>query len=148
MNVRSLLIAHVLVNVLLYSVLVPLWDGFDEPFHFAYVQQLANGQGLPDPRTTPLSREVETSLLLAPASEVVKQNLPEVTSYSTWFSWPLATRGEIRQRLRAIPTQSRWLPSEFLNYEAHQPPLAYLLLAGPERLMATFPLPLRVAILR
>ena len=51
MNARTLLVAYALVNAALYSVLLPLWEGFDEPFHFAYIQQLGNWQGLPDPRT-------------------------------------------------------------------------------------------------
>ena len=145
---RLLLIAYALVNSLLYSVLLPLWEGFDEPFHFAYVQQLGNWQGLPDPRSARLSREVGASILLAPASQVVKQNLPQVTSYSQYFSWPESRRSEVQHELREIPTEMRWQPSEFLNYEAQQPPLAYIPLVFPERLLARVSLPLRVAILR
>ena len=148
MNARLLLIAYALVNAVLYSVLLPLWEGFDEPFHFAYVQQLGNWQGLPDPRTARLSREVGASILLAPASQTVKQNLPQVTSYTQYFSWPAPRRSEVWRQLRAIPAELRWQPSGFLNYEAHQPPLAYLLLAFPERLLARVSLPVRVAILR
>lgn len=55
---RRFLIAYAFLNAVLYSLLLPLWEGFDEPFHFGYVQQLANGQGLPDPRTTRLSGEL------------------------------------------------------------------------------------------
>lgn len=135
MSVRLLFIAYALVNAVLYSIVLPLWEGFDEPFHFAYVQHLANGQGLPDARTARLSREVEASILLAPASEGVKQNLPQVTSYAEYFSWPVAKRLEVRRQLRAIPAELRWHSSEgSLNYEAHHPPLAYILLAFPERL--------------
>jgi hypothetical protein len=141
MNARLLLIAYALVNAVLYSVLLPLWEGFDEPFHFAYVQQLGNWQGLPDPRTARLSREVGASILLAPASQTVKQNLPQVTSYTQYFSWPAPRRSEVWRQLRAIPAELRWQPSGFLNYEAHQPPLAYLLLAFPERLLARVSLP-------
>jgi hypothetical protein len=136
------------MNAVLYSVLLPLWEGFDEPFHFAYVQQLANGQGLPDARTARLSREVEASLLLAPASQAVQQNLPQTTSYDQYFAWPASKRLEARERLWEIPAEFRWQPSEFLNYEAHHPPLAYVVLAIPERLLARVPLPVRVAILR
>ncbi len=148
MKARLLLIAYALVNAVLYSVLLPLWEGFDEPFHFAYVQQLSDGQGLPDARTARLSREVGASILLTPASQAVKQNLPQVTSYTQYFSWPVSRRSEARRRLRDIPTELRWQPSELLNYEAHQPPLAYTLLAAPERLLARFSLPVRVAMLR
>jgi hypothetical protein len=143
-----LLIAYALANAVLYSVLLPLWEGFDEPFHFAYVQQLANGQGLPDPRTARLSNEVGTSILLAPASQVVKQNLPQVTSYTEYFSWPAPKRAEVQRQLHELPAELRWQPSQFVNYEAHHPPLAYMLLALPERLLARVPLPVRVAILR
>jgi hypothetical protein len=148
MNVRLLLIAYALVNAVLYSVLLPLWEGFDEPFHFAYVQQLANGQGLPDARTARLSGEVGASILLAPASAAVKQNLPQVTSYTQYFSWAAARRWDVQRQLRAIPPELRWQSSEFLNYEAHQPPLSYVLLAFSERLLARVSLPLRLAILR
>jgi hypothetical protein len=149
MSVRILLIAYALVNAVLYSLLLPLWEGFDEPFHFAYVQQLANGQGWPDARTARLSREVAASLLLAPASQAVKQNLPQVISYSEYFSWPAAKRLDLRRQLDAIPEEFRWHASEdSLNYEAQQSPLAYILLAFPERLLASVSLPVRVAWLR
>src|SRR5277367_3730876 len=144
---RILLIAYALVNAVIYSGLLPLWEGFDEPFHFGYVQRLANGQGLPDARTARLSGEVYTSLLLAPASQAVKQNLPQVTSYAEYFSWPAQRRSEVRRELDAIPSGRRWQSSELSNYEAHQPPLAYMLLALPERLLSDVPLPARVAIL-
>ena len=101
MNARRLLIAYALVNAVLYSVLLPLWEGFDEPFHFAYVQQLGNWQGLPDARTARLSREVGASILLAPASQPVKQNLPQVTTYTEYFSWPAAERIGVKRQLRA-----------------------------------------------
>jgi hypothetical protein len=147
MNAHRLLIAYALANAVLYSVLLPLWEGFDEPFHFAYVQQLANGQGLPDPRTARLSGEVGASILLAPASQVVKRNLPQVTSYAQYFSWPATRRAEVRRQLYEIPAGLRWQSSQFVNYEVHHPPLAYMLLALPERVFRV-PLPVRVAILR
>jgi hypothetical protein len=147
-NARRLLIAYAVVNAVLYSLLLPLWEGFDEPFHFAYVQHLANGQRWPDSRTARLSSEVGTSIVLAPASPAVKHNLPQVTSYADYFSLPAATRAEVRRRLYEIPAGLRWQPSQFMNYEAHHPPLAYLLLAVPERLLESVPLPARVAILR
>jgi hypothetical protein len=143
-----LLIAYTLVNAVLYSVLLPLWEGFDEPFHFAYAQQLGNGQGLPDARTARPSREVADSILLAPASRAVKQNLPQVTTYSQFFAWPAERRLEARRRLLDLAPELRWQHSELLNYAAHHPPLAYIFLAVPERLLARLSLPVRVALLR
>ncbi len=148
MNLRPILIAYGLANAILYSALLPLWEGFDEPFHFGYVQRLANGQGPPDPRTATLSREVANSILLAPAAPPVKHNLPEVTTYSEYFALPQSKRAEIEAQLREIPPDLRWQSSDLLNYEGQHPPLAYLALAAPERLLAHVPLPVRVLILR
>jgi hypothetical protein len=148
MNAHRLLIGLACANAVLYSLIMPLWEGFDEPFHFAYVQHLANGRGLPDPRTARLSGEVGASFRLAPASPVVKLNWPDVPSYSQYFSWSASTRADIRRRLNGIPGDLRWRSSPIPNYEAHQAPLAYLLLALPERVLAGMPLPSRVAILR
>src|SRR5258708_6448606 len=122
---RRILPVFALLNAALYSMLLPLWEGFDEPFHFGYVQSLANGEGLPDARTARLSREVEESLLLAPASHVVRQNLPQVTTYRDYFSWTADRRAEIQRQLRAIPREDRRQTSQIANYEAQHPPLAY-----------------------
>jgi hypothetical protein len=148
---RRLLVAYVLSNAVLYSVLLPLWEGFDEPFHFGYVQQLANGAGLPNALTATLSAEVGASLRLAPVSYLVQRNLrqvPAIVSYSEYFAWPAAKREDFRERLYAIPPDLRGQPSEFNNYEAQQAPLGYMPLAIPERLLSRVPLPARVLILR
>ena len=146
--VHRLLLLYSALNGVLYSTLLPLWEGFDEPFHFGYVQQLANGQGFPDARNTRLSREVWQSILLAPASDPVKTNLPEVVTYSEYFSWPSDRRSGAQRSLRAIPRTYRWQPSNTGNYEAQHAPLAYMLLAVPERLLSGVPIPQRVWVLR
>jgi hypothetical protein len=101
--VRRLLMVYAILNAVLYSMLLPLWEGFDEPFHFGYVQQLANGRAFPDARSARLSREAWQSIRLAPASDAVKANLPEVVTYSEYFSWPAARRSDAQRSLREIP---------------------------------------------
>jgi len=145
---RRLLLAYLLANAVLYSMVLPLWEGFDEPFHFGYVQCLANGIGLPDPRTSGLSQEVGSSLLLAPGSLSVKRNIPEITSYPEFFGWPESMRQQAHRQLRSIDTSLRWQLSGTLDYEAQQAPLAYAILALPERALAKVPLPSRVLLLR
>ncbi len=78
----------------------------------------------------------------------MKQNLPQVTTYTQYFSWPAPRRLEVRRQLREIPEGLRWQSSQFLNYEAHQPPLSYVLLLFPERFLAPVSLPVRVVLLR
>jgi hypothetical protein len=133
---RHLLLAYALLNAVLYSTLVPLWEGFDEPFHFGYVQQIANGDGLPDARNATLSREIAASLVLVPGSHVVKQNIPQVITYRDYFALAPAQKSELKEKLSRMPRALREQPSDFPNYEAHHAPLAYILMALPERLFA------------
>ena len=148
MKRRWLLLTYALTNAALYSMLLPLWEGFDEPFHFGYVQYLANGNGFPDARTSVLSKEVGVSLSVAPASLSVQRNLPAVTSYREFFGWAESERLLTHRHLSQIDPGLRWQPSDILDYEALQAPLAYAILALPERALAKTPLPLRVMLLR
>lgn len=148
MKRRWLPLAYGLTNAVLYSMLLPLWEGFDEPFHFGYVQFLADGNGFPDPRAARLSQEVASSLLLAPASLSVQRNLPEIPSYPEFFGWPECKRQRVHEKLRQLDPSLRWQPSDFLDYEGMQAPLAYAALALPERALAKMPLPSRVLLLR
>lgn len=143
-----ILLLYAALNAILYSTLLPLWEGFDEPFHFAYVQQLANGQGFPDARKAFLSREVWESIVRAPASDPVKVNLPAVFTYSDYFSWPPDRRVAMRESLETLPPDTRWQASDAGNYEAQHAPLAYIVLAPIERMLSWIHLPGRVLILR
>lgn len=143
-----MLVAYAAANAVLYSALLPLWEGFDEPFHFGYVQQLANGRGLVDLPEARLSNEVSDSLLCAPVSSTVKVNLPGAVTYERFFSWTPQRRARQRERENEIPHEGRWGESAIPNYEAHQAPLAYLVLAAPERLILWVALPRRVLLLR
>ena len=81
-----------LLHVVVYACLLPLWDGWDEPFHYGYVEALSVRGRLPVMGGTPLSREVDESLHLAPASHVVRQNVPYVITFSEYFALPQAER--------------------------------------------------------
>ena len=117
---RRLLILYIVANAVLYSCLMPLWEGFDEAYHFGYAQQLTSGQ---------LSDEVKASILLAPFSPVVQHNLPQVTSFSQYFSWSDDHRASVRNELFAIPVSLGAHVSDYGNYETQQAPLAYFAMA-------------------
>ncbi len=54
-----------LVRGLWYCALLPPWEAYDEPFHFAALQDVASGHGMPR-AGTPISLEVQKSLHLLP----------------------------------------------------------------------------------
>ena len=55
-----------LVRGIFYSSFLPVWEGYDEFSHFAYVQQLVFPGTLPVINQTPVSKEVEESVRLVP----------------------------------------------------------------------------------
>lgn len=146
---RTFLLLYGVLSAFAYASLLPLWEGFDEPFHYAYVQTVARQKRLPVRKQSGISMEVRASLELAPASHVVARNLPFVTTYADWFRLPDAERGRRRAALFSIPTElGNRIPDDGSNYEAQQAPLAYLLIAPLDRLWAGAPLPERVWRLR
>jgi hypothetical protein len=134
------------VNASLYSALLPLWEGFDEAFHYAYVESLWQTSRLPVLGRTLVPDDVSRSFRIAPVSHIVHRWLSETTSYDAWFSLSQAEKERRRSeldRLRPEPgSDSR------ANYEAHHPPLAYILLALLDWSMSKAPITVRVLVLR
>jgi hypothetical protein len=135
-----------IVNVALYSSLLPLWEGFDEPFHYAYVEYVGEHHSLPVWGVTPLSGEIWTSLHIAPGSSVVKNNLPWITTFDEYFRLSLADRTRIRGLLTGLHRDAAGAGGA--NYEAQQAPLAYLLLAVADDAFSSLNLLTRVWLLR
>lgn len=134
-----------LANAVLYASLLPLWEGFDEPFHFGYVETLAVERKLPVLGHAGLTKEIEESIRLAPASHVVRQNIPYVITFAEYHSLPEEARGERRRRLWSIPVEwRRQAGMSSTNYEAQQAPLAYAAQALLAGWWASEPLPVRV----
>jgi hypothetical protein len=146
--VRLALLIFGLLNAILYTGLMPLWEGFDEPFHYGYIQHLWTTRSLPVQRQTTLSEEVWQSVALAPASAVVQHNLPMVTTYDDFFRLPPDERLARRHRLEQLDPALAAVPSQDPNYEAQQAPLAYALLAPFNALWSHTPLPARIWRLR
>jgi len=147
-SLNALIVTFALANGLLYALLLPLWEGFDEPFHYGYVQELSTCNRLPILGKSKLSQEVWQSLLLVPVSHVVQANIPAVTSFETYFELTPSARHSLRGRLSQIPSAARNAGAEIANYEAHHPPLAYALLAIPNSMLATCSLLTRITVLR
>jgi len=134
------------LNACLYAALLPLWEGFDEPFHYGYVRALSSAAGFPVLGRSFLSRDIAASLSLAPASAAVKRNLPFVRTYDQFLRLDTDRQRELRTKLEDLEADAR--DSQLLNYEAQQPPLAYALLAPADLALGSVPFLTRVLLLR
>ncbi len=143
-----LLLCFGAANAVLYACLLPLWEGFDEPFHYAYVTSLSADHQIPALGRTAISREIEQSLRLTPLPYVMSHPFAATSSFDDWRALSETERLVRRNALESLPRALRREASGLPNYEAQQAPLAYILLAPLDWLLSGEPLPSRILIIR
>lgn len=120
-----------LARLLFYSAMLPLWEGYDEWAHFAVVRNMVTRGEWLVARQSPIPRDVEASLQLAPAPwELRTLPLPSYTHDEYW-SLSRDERERRQSALRTLP--AAWGREDgtgaLTAYEALQPPLYYWLMA-------------------
>jgi hypothetical protein len=146
MQLRRAILLFGLVNAALFSALLPLWEGFDEAFHYGYVEALWQTGRLPVLGRALLPNDVSLSFRAAPMSYIVCRSIPDATSYDVWLALPQVEKERRRQRLDLLRPEH--IESAAPNYEAHHPPLAYLLLAPLDWAISKASITMRVLVLR
>jgi hypothetical protein len=144
---RSLAV-FALLQGLLYCSLLPLWEGFDEPYHYGYVEHVGSEWAFPIGDRTVLPEETWQSMHLAPASYLNVRNVPDLIPFDTYFRMDAASRRDLRTRLYNLPPELRTKKTGPYNYEAQQPPLAYLPLVAMQWAAPGGAIPWRVFRLR
>jgi hypothetical protein len=147
-NGYPLVLLFALASAILYSCLLPLWEGFDEPFHYGYIQSLSLHHRFARLHETRISAEIRQSLTLAPVSPILHRSLPKSISFPDWFRLSPEQRLLRKQALSTLPPELKNEPSELGNHEAQQAPLAYVLLAPFNLLVSSLPLTHRILVLR
>lgn len=144
----SLILLFAFANAILYSSLLPLWEGFDEPAHYAYIESLAVQKQLPIVNRAKVPQDIRASLELLPVSWLLHNSLPRSISFDDWFRLSPQERARRRAAAMQIPRKLASQTSDLSNYEAQQAPLAYCLLAPFDLVLSRLPLPLRILTLR
>src|SRR2546423_802132 len=146
---RSLTLAYGFLSAALYCALMPLWEGFDELYHYGYIQNVAKTCSLPRVGKTTLSRELWTSLDFLPVSHYIQPYLERPsTSFEQYFALTAQQRWTLRRGADWIDPAARHQSSPRGNYEAMQAPLTYFLLAPAEAVLSRVSLITRVLVLR
>jgi hypothetical protein len=140
-----------LLRGLWYCCLLPVWEGYDEPFHFAALENVASGDGMPH-SSTPITLEVQESLHLLPLPwELQFQQIPQPLTVHDDF-WRLSPDEQARRinTVRQIPWQegNQAATEPILNYESQQAPLYYWLFGVPLGAIGAIPLLSRFFVIR
>jgi hypothetical protein len=120
-----------LARLAFYSAMLPLWEGFDEWAHFAVIRAMAMRGELLAARESPIPRDVEASLQLAPVPwDLRHYPRPYVTEDDYW-GLPAETRHQREAQFQAIPAHWSQETSTggLTTYEAFQPPLYHWMMA-------------------
>ena len=119
-----------LVTGVFISLIVPLGEGFDEPYHFSYVQYVAQTGKLPSGPSMRISSEIESFMLLHPAGWRLKDIFSELQSQEDYWHNPDRTAADATLRSMRFSGEYREGRRDFAKqYESHQAPLYYLLTA-------------------
>jgi hypothetical protein len=112
--------------------MMPLGEGFDELWHFIYIQRVAELGKPPESHATQLSSEGLRFLQLHPVAWAVHNNFPAMPSYEEYWRSNPKNRyllDEQLSRLRFAGHNSEITNAASAQYESHQPPLYYYLSA-------------------
>jgi 4-amino-4-deoxy-L-arabinose transferase-like glycosyltransferase len=139
-----------MVRGVFYATVLPLWEGYDEYSHFAYVQYVSVHGSIPIPGTSRISREVSASLGSTPLPWTLKDLVPGAIRHDDFWSLPPHIRETRIAALgkRGDPTLREEDPRAEKLYESQQPPLYYWLMAPILGLVENWSLPARVLLLR
>src|SRR5689334_19097967 len=71
-TMRRAVVLFGVLNAAAYSLLLPLWEGFDETYHYGYVQYLSTHRSFPVLGRTWLSQEEWHAVQLSPVSHYIQ----------------------------------------------------------------------------
>jgi hypothetical protein len=111
--------------------MMPLGEGFDELWHFAYVQRVAQLGKVPESHASHLSKEALAFLQLHPVPWAVHNNFPALPPYEEYWRHP-ESRTSLDEQVAAIRFAGAYpeVPNDTsAQYESHQAPLYYFLAA-------------------
>jgi hypothetical protein len=100
-----------IMHGILFIVTTPLWEGFDEPFHYAYIQHVAEFGALPVHGSALVSKEITASFRALPLSPAANSNLGgRYSDFADYFRLPDSVRTERESALRNIPRSWKRIP--------------------------------------
>ncbi len=141
-----------LVRGVFYCTMLPLWEGWDEYAHFAWLQHWIDHATLPREQDA-ISREIDESMRLAALPHELDWIGPPYRIHEKWWALSSQEREERVARLRSLSPALAHQAAEagahpFVFYEAQQPPLYYWIVSSPLRLIQNWPIASRVLSIR
>ncbi len=124
------------IILVLFSVFLPIWEGFDEPAHFCYIQHLVEHKKIPNPpggdQTDYCSTQVEESLAKLPLNKSLSLS-PQLIGFgfADYDAYWKAKTDTAPEEINSDKTARQNTTNMLDIWQAQHPPFPYLLLAIP-----------------
>ncbi len=138
-------------KALLYISVTPMWEGFDELFHFAYVESLASTHSLPAWGETFIHSEIAESTAYLPLAGLMPRLVAgsEKLSHREYWAMDREKRESMKEKLFGLQASSEARStSDVPLYQVQHPPLYYALCAIIYKVTDNMSLVSKVFILR
>src|SRR5712692_6600090 len=90
-----------IVNAVLYSSLLPLWEGFDETFHYGYVQYVSTHGTFPVLGQAVISEEIWQALQNQPVSHYIQASTKAPLNFTDYSGLSNDQRLTLRHSLES-----------------------------------------------
>ena len=123
-TIPALLIIIFIVQGIIFSGIFPLWDGWDEPAHFAYVQHIAEKKELPS-LDDKISNEIQSTLPYFPLNRYLENFGTNYQNF--WSNFELEEFLNDKKLVTSIPYSERTISDfNWPLWEAQLPPLGHI----------------------
>jgi 4-amino-4-deoxy-L-arabinose transferase-like glycosyltransferase len=136
-----------LIRGFFYCLEQPMWEGFDEWAHFAYIEHIAERGALPS-RTDQVPIQVKRSLNIVPLSPSIAASVPGSVTHDMFWLLSSDDRQRREENLQRSSPASSDPGFSATQYEAQHPPLYYLAMAPLYLVVEHRSLPAKLLVLR
>lgn len=118
-----------------HALILPTFEGMDEPAHLSSILQFTNGHGRPMPGGARLHQSIERAIPLVPGPYHQWETARRIGGLS-YVEWRRLDPGERDRRARELATLNvtSWQDGQIENWQAKHPPLYYALVGYAARL--------------
>src|SRR5215510_15822266 len=93
-----------------FAMMVPMGEGFDEPWHFSYIQQIAQQRQLPRGHSSKTSKEVDFFIHTHPIAWGLHESHPNLISYDEY--WPARSSEQSDRLLQSLRFSGEFVDSD------------------------------------
>jgi len=124
-----------ILNSIFFLFFLPIWEGFDEPSHFAYIQYIAENRRLPTSKSF-VSEQVGESLSKLP----LNQNIAALsTTYADyWRNYKNGSKKKTEINNSKESRKNEDAKKRMTIYETQHPPLSYIISTPIYSFLANF----------